>query len=315
MMTNKQKLLYNPNYWSNLTTFFLEPIWDKYFERVPIEPGKSYNLNEYTVFANFLTADEWIKPFQDQGFKILIDHLWDSWTEDTFITTDQMLVMRNTNWSWYNESLWYVALGYNTYIPNKSPDKLFLMLMNLKKQHRDDIFDRVKSSLDRAIYSYHGQGISLQNGQDIPKNKTTWERYINPSWYDRSLFSLVVESSLQNNPLAHSEKSYKPMAFYHPTITWGPVHLLEYLKTQGFETFAHVIDESYDQEQCDRQRLDRVCNSMQELIKQLDQDYNYLNDPCTQKILKHNHAHFYNHALISQRFEQEIIDPIRNFTQ
>jgi len=314
-MTVKQRLLYNPEYWTNLTTFFLEPIWDEYFERVPIVAGQTYSTAEYTVYANFLTANQWIKPYQEQGFNIVIDHLWDTWVEDEFVSTDQTLVLRNVNWSWYNESLWYTALGYSTYQPNRRPDKSFLMLMNLPRPHRDSIFEQLKDYLNQAIYSYHGQGIELQNGQDMSKNETTWQRYSNPDWYDHTHFSVVVESSLQNNPMAHSEKSYKPMAFYHPTITWGPAGLLEYLKTQGFETFAHRIDESYDQEQDHVQRLNQVCASVVELIDQLDRDPGYLTDAQTQQIIKHNHNHFYNQDLIRQRFKQEIIDPIKEFAQ
>ena len=42
----KPKLLLHPDKWSNATTFFLGPLFDKYFERVFIDSTATYNPKE-----------------------------------------------------------------------------------------------------------------------------------------------------------------------------------------------------------------------------------------------------------------------------
>jgi hypothetical protein len=309
----KQKLLYNPEYWTNLTTFFLEPIWNQYFERVAIEPGQQYDPNTHIVFANFSTADNWIDIWKDKGFRIVIDHTWDTWVLDKWESDSGMLVLRNSNWSWYNESLWYRELGYNNYKSNQCNSRTFLMLMNLRKPHRDQIYKKVQSMLDNAIYSYHGIGQPMVGAVDKDPQDVNWQRYIDPDWYDATKFSLVVESSLTHTPLAHSEKSYKPMAFKHPTVSWGSPGLLKYLQSQGFVTFDNRIDESYDNIHDDSERLLKVVQSVHTTLKNIKKDPDYFNDPETQSRLEHNFNLFYNFDLVNQRFKIEIIDPILEF--
>lgn len=312
----KIRLIYHDDYWCNLTTVFLEPLWDRYFERVPLSCAGKVDKKTDIIYANFSTAPQWISEWRDDGFKVVIDHLWDSWLLDRVVSSDNVLVIRNSNWSWYNESLWYAFLGYDRYQANPNVRKNFLLQMNLKKPHRDMLFAKIKDILDDAIYSYHGEGITLQNANDISVNDTTWQRYVDPDWYDSTHFSLVVESSLQSAPMmAHSEKSYKPMAFCHPTITWGPPGLLGYLKEQGFEFFSHRIDENYDSIVDDDQRLDAVISVVKNTIVELEKDPYYFKDDVTQQILKHNRNHFYDHDLVTNRFDREIINPMIEFSQ
>ncbi len=312
----KIRLIYHDDYWCNLTTVFLEPIWDRYFECVPLSCAGAVNKHTDIMYANFLTADKWISSWKQDGFKIVVDHLWDSWVDDSWESHDNVLVIRNANWSWYNESLWYDFLGYKQYRPNKKPRKYFLLQMNAKKPHRDILFERLEYMLENSIYSYHGRGIPLQYGNDIPVNDTTWQRYIDPDWYDSTHFSVVVESGLETIPMiAHSEKSYKPMAFRHPTVTWGSAGLLEYLRSQGFESFSHRINEKYDCLIDDQQRLSAVVDEIKRVVIELDTDPSYFADSGTQEILDHNRNHFYDHRLVCARFDREIIDPILEFLQ
>jgi hypothetical protein len=310
---SKIKLLYNPEYWSNLTAFFLEPIWDQYFIRTPIDSNTVYNSKSDLIFADFLTADKWITSWKEQGFRVVVDHTWDTWIKDKWASEDNQLVIRNYNWSWYNESLWYQALGYQNNIPMPYNNKTFLMLMNLPKKHRDMIYEKLRPILNEAIYSYHGRGISLQGSTDIDSGDPTWQRYINPDWYNATKFSVVVESNIDTIPIGHSEKSYKPMAFRHPTISWASPGLLKYLKNQGFETFDHCIDESYDRITDPNLRLSKVCAVITDTMTTLKTDPNYFQDTQTQNKLDHNYNLFYNTDMIQKRFKTEIIDNILEF--
>lgn len=309
----KQKLLYNADYWTNLTTVFLEPIWDQYFERIAIKPGQHYDPSTHVIFADYRTADKWIQPWREQGFRVILDHTWDTWVIDKWKSEPGMLVIRNDNWSWYNESLWYKSLQYDKYIPRKYNKKTFLMLMNLRKPHRDAIYNKITPMLEDAIYSYQGQGQPIVGASDIDRQEPLWQRYIDPDWYDATKFSVVVESSITHSSISHSEKSYKPMAFKHPTISWGSPGLLQYLRSQGFATFDNCIDETYDTIDNDSQRLDSVINSIRTVLDCIKTDRNYFSDIETQSRLEHNFNLFYNTKLVNQRFKTEIIDQMLEF--
>ncbi len=323
-MPAKLKLLYDVNQWCALSSSFLQPLWDQYFKRVAIDPAKTYDPKEYMVYSHFSTADEWIKPWQDRGFKIIVDHLWDGWATDKWVTTDQRLVLRNTKWFWHNECLWFRQLGYDTLVRETVNDKTFLLLMNLPRVHRKELYAKLKPVLDAdAIYSFNGIGIPLQNGVDAFKTTPANDRYTDIDWYNRTKFSIVVEtgtdefeySSVKTGEpwIIHTEKSYKPFAFKHPWVTWGSAGILEFLKTQGFETFSHVIDESYDTITDHARRLDKVVATINELNLIVKQDPSYFTDRLTLEKLEHNYNLFYNKELALQYFKEEIVDLIYEF--
>jgi hypothetical protein len=182
------------------------------------------------------------------------------------------------------------------------------MLMHLKKPHRDHIIDKLSGVLDRALYSYVGAGITIPG--DASSNDGNWQRYLNPAWYDSTAFSVVVETKI-SQPTFISEKIFKPVAYHHPFVVWGSAHSLQYLREQGFETFGHVIDESYDNELDNKKRLQMVGN----ITCNLSADYaTIFNDKLTKEILEHNHNRFFAKD-IEQRFEQEIVGDILKFIQ
>jgi hypothetical protein len=289
---------------------------------VAFVPGVRYN-KEYLVYLDFSSADDSITLWQHQGFKIVIDHLWDGWRTDKWVTSETQLVLRNTKWFWHNECLWFRNLRYQDLIRNSVIDKSFLLLMNMPRPHRKELYKRLKPILDSdSIYSFNGMGIPLQNGHDQFEIS---DRYTDIDWYNRTKFSVVVEtgtdefeySSIRTGDpwIIHTEKSYKPFAFKHPWITWGSSKTLEFLKAQGFETFNHVIDESYDNIKDHYSRLNKIVTIIGELNFTVKQDPKYFTDSVTLEKLEHNYNLFYNRDLAHKYFKEEIVDPIYEFAE
>lgn len=319
----KLKLLYYPSNCATLNCAYLEPLWNLYFEKIALDPEVEYS-QDHLIFLDFATADNLIHTWQDRGYKIIIDHLWDGWRSDRWITTDTQLVLRNTKWFWHNESLWFKSLGYHKFVRTNTIDKSFLLLMNMPRPHRKQLYTKLKTILDHdSIYSFHGIGIPLQNGSDKFKTSPAGDRYTDIDWYNRTKFSVVVEtgteefeySSIRNGDpwIIHTEKSYKPFAFKHPWVTWGSAGTLNFLKSQGFETFDHAIDESYDNIKDHYHRLDKIVAVINELNQIVKHDAYYFFDTQSQEKLEHNYNLFYDTDLAYKFFEEEIVNPIYEF--
>jgi hypothetical protein len=112
--------------------------------------------------------------------------------------------------------------------------------------------------------------------------------------------------------MIHSEKVLKPIAFKHPFITWAPPGYLAWLRTWGFKTFSHCIDESYDIERDHEKRLDMIITEVARLNATPD-DY-FITDT-TQKILNHNYERFYDLTWAEHQLEEKLFKVIKDFVE
>jgi hypothetical protein len=95
------------------------------------------------------------------------------------------------------------------------------------------------------------------------------EIYLEPKPYVDTYFSLVSETICAESAYSfRTEKMAKPLAMGHPFIVAGTRNYLEDLRNIGFQTFGHVIDESYDQIENAQDRMDRVIDVVTDLCQQ-----------------------------------------------
>jgi len=294
----KPKLLLLPDQWSNARAHFLEPLYSEYFELVLIDLTATYNPRECIVYSHCLDTN-WTIPWRDRGFVVVIDNLWEEIQKN--LPYDVHIIQPSRWFFRANESLWYTSLGYDQYQRNPVITKTFLMLMNIRRDHRDQIWKQI--DLTDSIYSYHGRGIKL-NYTDKNTIDADWQRAFNPDWYDLTNFSMVVESTVVPEELWHSEKTWKPIAFYHPFILWGPAGYVQDLQEQGFASFDHVIDESYDSEPDHARRLAMIVDQARNLRTI------QLTDSETEKRTTHNHNLFFDIEWSRDQFRQHLFYPI-----
>lgn len=311
---SKFTLLYHPDRYSNFRSVpHLEPLWDEYFIREPIDFNKTYNPASCIITINHLQkTDTWYQEYLDRGFRLVIDNMWDNHTQTSSTVNGATLTLRAPNWAWFNEALNYINLGYNKLTFNPQPTKFFLMLMRLKRPHRDQLLARTQSYLKDSLYSYTSQGIMIHD--DVIINGDVEQRYINSQWHESTAFSLVAESNL-TRPTFMSEKTFKPIAFEQPFIVWGSTGTLAYLHKSGFETFDHVIDETYDTIINNSQRLDSIIKVVDSLYSEFSNVTPIFDDSVTKQKLKHNRAHFYNQKLLLTMFVEEAVNPILEFIE
>jgi len=318
-MSSKPTILVSENK-TVFQTPFLKQIWEQYFNVELIDVNKNYNKRSTVVVSDWVdfirTQDTDERTLANKGIRHVIDHCWDSW--DSGLDNSADFTLRPRDFIWMNESIWYKHLGYDKFDLMSNPDRDFLMLINGKSPERTKLYDRLTPALSDNIYSYIGHGVPLQNAQDQEYNNMTWQRYIDPSWYTSTRFSIVVESvigplyvPLANDGINVTEKTLKPCAFKHPYIVWGQAGTLAWQKRQGFETFEHCIDESYDTVEDADIRFEKVVEQIDRCIA----DKTIFADPLTKQKLEHNYNHFYNEEVVMKLFKEQMIDPLLEFIE
>jgi hypothetical protein len=296
----KNKLILRPNEFTSFTSYYLEEFWGRYFDISVYDPDKTYDRSG-TLFAVWWknADDAYAGKLRDQGYKVVIDQLWERSTGRT-----DYYWLENANWCWYNESLWWRSLGYHQYIPNKRYSKLSFMPIRRRGSTRDQIVNKLKPLLDNFIWSYRDK--KLPN--DIDSTDNGYQRFFNPEWYDDTYFSAVVETDQHGTCHWLTEKTFKACAYYHPFLLIGQHHALKKLRQMGFETFDNIFDESYD----DIVNFDLRFNAV---IRNINNFKQVPYDAETQRRMKHNHDHFFDQALVESGIITEIVTPLLAYAQ
>ena len=118
------------------------------------------------------------------------------------------------------------------------------------------------------------------------------EAHVVTEYYERSYFSLVSETGMDHY-LRLSEKTFKPLANYHPYIVIGCHGTLRYLKSLGYETFPEFFDESYDEETNIPKRLLMVVDEVEKFAKLSKEEKDHRLLSVKDKLI-HNHNLFFN---------------------
>lgn len=168
-------------------------------------------------------------------------------------------------------------------------------LYNLLQAHK--VKDKTFATCHALGISHWGPDVmSPKNGRSgaetFDKSNLRVSDLIDPSIYNRSHYSCVVETSIpeNNSCCMFSEKEAKPIVSKRPFIIVGSMGHLKTFRKLGFKTFSPVIDESYDQEPDRTKRYHMVLDSMYKLsMREPKEVYEQL-----EPVLEHNINHFYN---------------------
>jgi hypothetical protein len=87
--------------------------------------------------------------------------------------------------------------------------------------------------------------------------------------YDASWYSIVAETRWESANLFITEKLGKPLYSKRVFVNFGAKDCLAYLRSQGFQTFDGIIDESYDTEPNNRKRFEMAWEQVK-LLSTLD---------------------------------------------
>ena len=185
------------------------------------------------------------------------------------------------------------------------------MPIGSKRKWRDQVVERLDPYLHDAYWSYVRRGTVLPGEPPAQKRYDMWN--FNPMWYNDTCFSVVIESFngqrlTAETPVFLTEKIFKPMTGYQPFMVVGGSGILAYLKSQGFETYDNLFDESYDTEIDLAKKLDIIACNIENYVKQ---PY----DALTFEKTKHNFELFYNVDVAHRGIVTDIVEPIIKFIE
>jgi len=114
------------------------------------------------------------------------------------------------------------------------------------------------------------------------------EIYLEPRPYIDTYFSLVTETVCAESTISfRTEKIAKPLAIGHPFIVASTPGFYRDLRNLGFQTFGHLIDESFDLIDHAQSRMDRIIEVVADLCDQDLDDFLIACEP----ICKYNQQH------------------------
>ena len=189
-------------------------------------------------------------------------------------------------------------------LPKKN-DFLFLTRRHteLRMQVRSALQD---GYLEKSLYTYYTPN---SGSRHLPKEyehpkfhdadyKENDPHYIPAIWklyakqYQSTKYSIVAETVESNNIHCLSEKIFKPIIAGHIFVTVAGAGYLSYLRSNGFKTFGDYIDESYDADEDDQMRVNKIVQLCKNLSKM---DHKKLYE-ITEHITKHNRTLFFSDA-------------------
>ena len=124
------------------------------------------------------------------------------------------------------------------------------------------------------------------------------EIYLEPRAYIDTYFSLVTETVCAESIYSfRTEKIAKPLAMGHPFIVASTPGFYRDLRSLGFRTFGHVIDESFDTIDHAQDRMDRVVDIVADLC---GQDLGSFLSAC-EDVCKYNQQHLAEFTVQTRR--------------
>jgi len=99
-------------------------------------------------------------------------------------------------------------------------------------------------------------------------NNEWGEIYLNPEAYIDTYFSVVTETVFDYPYSFRTEKIWKPVAMAHPWIAVANQGYYRDIRNLGFQTFGHLIDESFDSIENSQDRIERIALVVEDLCRQ-----------------------------------------------
>jgi hypothetical protein len=306
---------YSPDRQYSKDTVFYHDMYGDYKELLPRHLDEGFRIIYDAKNEHYLPSRAQIQKFQQHPGQVMC-----SISGQTALNMPGVKISVTPYWYWYVDQISWRDQKLDTWQPQRDPRYMYFMQISLQRQDRDILYNMLtnRNLLENSLHSYRGRDVFLPGDVDPTTFTGNWQRYVNLDWYQQTWFSLTVETYMhdhyhrgfsltQDDNLFLTEKTYKAFACQHPFVLASTHHNLSYVRSQGFETFPELFDESYDHEPVFDQRMTKVCNAVQSFRQQ-----EYYN-PRVQEKIQHNHARFFNRGLTHKFIQETVVFPVLDF--
>jgi len=272
-----------------------------------------------------------VKLLHSQGFKFIMASPWESQEniEDGNIYPNDIEGITSFNWtggvSWF---WWYM---YDKHLNNKfkfTHDHFgsyfykkhdFLYLNKQPRRHRVKLYDKLleQGVLDNSIYTFvEGESKRrLEKEYELPgidpKDYPRWgkDQDITEMPYVDTVCSIVSETNDNDTDVFMTEKIWKPIMAQHVFVVHGNHLYLQKLREIGFKTFNNYFDESYDLENDQNKKIDKIVSLCKDLRTKDWQDI-YRQ---TIALRQHNYDTLFNKEKLSEQINKTLISFLEFF--
>lgn len=156
----------------------------------------------------------------------------------------------------------YLSLSKTGYYPGYYEQSETELQNKYEKLYAEYIKTRLASQLPLKVHD----GIDVEIHTPVSDSKEE-------KFYD-SYLHIVSETFMfnKNNRMFFSEKTFKPILYMQPFVLLGETSSLKNLRKLGYQTFPKYIDESYDREVDDQERIIKAINSAKEFMSMTDKN-------------------------------------------
>lgn len=274
------------------------------------------NINEiYNSYLTTYNSNSFMRCFPihfqvyDSPGKCILDYFEKSTTPDDVIDYDGV----------------GYTIPYESEIKNKREKYFLCMNRNSERMHRTYLVaDLVENGLrDKGLISlFKSPTVDKKCKQDTRLNELIGKQYpftidyedaefvahlhnffnTKESWMD-TYFSVVNETTNSNKHIFITEKSIRPMIYFHPFIIHGDYGILQKIKELGFETFPEFFDESYDSIENQEERRKFIVNEVTKLCNKPLEEIHLLYQEVIPKLI-HNRNLLVEMAKNNQKFKK-----------
>ena len=159
----------------------------------------------------------------------------------------------------------------------------------------------LSSDYVNSVLSYLTKDLQNDLRIDTPLNEIISNDSYTIGPIDQSIESflhVVTETCFWDFKQHLTEKIFKPIVLKQPFVLVGCANNLSYLKEYGFKTFDRWWDESYDLITDPVQRINRICDIIENICKLSNQELqNLLLE--MEEVLEHNYNRFYSKEFVN----------------
>lgn len=292
-------------YYNKNSKILVTHVWDWYETDYIIELLKFFKPK--TFIYDCSTEYEPSQGFNDEGLiildKYLLDNKIDSYlllgtsSLNDYTNMPSILNLKSFKFKFFPYLFLNEVIKHNTFeVPTSKIKHLFINHNNKPHYHRCLLVEKlIEKNLDKVgnfswnyltkdyyekynnilldkdfkfVY-FKEKKISIKDNYSITQNQ-----YSNPGLtYAESLFDIVSESNIDVKFI--TEKTYKPLVYGKPFIILSFKGANAHIKSLGFKLFDNIIDYSFDNYDKIEDRVEGLCNELQNLS---NQNYEELNN-------------------------------------